>query len=59
MKTYLTPSLIVLFSIFKINGQNLQELKKLQSEYQKALEMQSIQKPNEVVEAEEQPHRFT
>ena len=53
MKTYLTPSLIVLFSIFKIiNGQNLQELKKLQSEYQKALEMQSIQKPNEVVEAE-------
>ena len=53
MKIYLKSILIVLFSIFKIiSGQNLQELKKLQSEYQKALEMQSIQKPSEVVEAE-------
>ena len=53
MKIYLRSFLIVLLTIFKIiNGQNLQELKKLQSEYQKALEMQSIQKPNEVIEAE-------
>tara|TARA_S200000501_G_C20845974_1_gene753662 strand:- start:529 stop:2451 length:1923 start_codon:yes stop_codon:yes gene_type:complete len=45
--------IIFLFSLNAIlNAQNLQELQRLQNEYKKALERQSLQKPPDITEAE-------
>tara|TARA_Y100000741_G_scaffold28492_1_gene20514 strand:+ start:1147 stop:3075 length:1929 start_codon:yes stop_codon:yes gene_type:complete len=43
---------IVFLGIFSLEAQSLQELQKLQSEYKKALERQSLQKPADITEAE-------
>tara|TARA_Y100000591_G_scaffold332968_1_gene372778 strand:+ start:10388 stop:12331 length:1944 start_codon:yes stop_codon:yes gene_type:complete len=43
---------VVFCSIFSINGQTYQEIQKLKDEYNKALEKQSLQKPENIVEAE-------
>ena len=40
------------YIFWKIYSQNLQELQKLQAEYKKVLERQSLQKSNEIIEAE-------
>ena len=50
-------SVILYFSLFLsylpvVFGQNLQEIQKLQDEYKKVLERQSLQKPSDVYEAE-------
>lgn len=45
-------AVVVFFSIISINGQTYQEIQKLKEEYNKALEKQSLQKPENIVEAE-------
>ena len=52
MKTIKLFSFMLILFCQLLNGQNYQELQKLQEEYKKALERQSLQKPNDVSGAE-------
>ena len=52
MRFYLIIFLSVLSFSSKLSGQNFEELQKLQAEYKKALERQSLQKPDDIVKAE-------
>ena len=52
MRFYLIIFLSVLSFSSKLSGQNFEELQKLQAEYKKALQRQSLQKPDDIVKAE-------
>ncbi|MAU64803.1 MAG: hypothetical protein CL882_02115 [Dehalococcoidia bacterium] len=52
MKNLLRTSFILTISLWPILSQSYQDLQKLQEEYKKALERQSIQKPKEITDAE-------